>query len=66
MLRRCVSGNQLDLIQPPPTGYSVPFVKSCGIGQAILYVRPIQCDLDTTPEVEDWESAISPEVRISK
>jgi hypothetical protein len=41
-------------------------VKSCGIGQAILYVRPIQCDLDTTPEVEDWESAISPEVRISK
>ena len=66
LLRRSASGNQLALIQPPATGYSVASVKSCGIGQAILYVRPIQCDLDTTPEVEDPESEISPEVRISK
>ena len=66
LLRRGVSGNQLVLIQPPATGYSVAFVKSCGIAQAILYVRPIQCDLDTTPEVEDTGSEISPEVRISK
>lgn len=66
MLRRDGGGNQLALIQPPATGYSVTFLKSCGIGQAILYVRPIQCDLDTNPEDEETESGISLEVSINK
>ena len=63
LLRRGGSGNQLALIQPPANGYSVAFIKSCGIGQAVLYARPIQCNLDTSPEVEEPESKTSPEVR---
>ncbi len=48
LLRRGTSGgNQLTLIQPPPIGYSVQFLRtSYLIGQALLYVRPIQSDLD--------------------
>ena len=46
------SGNRLRdllLIMPPPVGYSVPFLKSCGIGQSIIYIRPIQANLDLDP-----------------
>ncbi len=48
LLRRGTSGgNQLTLIQPPPIGYSVQFLRtSYLIGQALLYVWPIQSDLD--------------------
>ncbi len=43
------SGNglrDLVLITPPPGGYSVPFLKDSGIGQSIIYIRPIQTDLN--------------------
>ena len=66
LLRRGGYGNQLTLIQPPATGYSVTFLKSYGIGQAMLYVRPIQCNLDTSPEDEETEAEISHEVSIIK
>ena len=46
-------GNSLEIIKPPAVGYSVTFLKRCGIGQAMLFVRPIQCDLDVSPEIED-------------
>lgn len=51
LLRRGPSGNELVVIPPPPRGYSVPFLRSSsGIGQAILYVRPMQCKLDVSEE----------------
>ena len=46
------SGNRLwdlILITPPPGGYSVPFLKNCGIGQSIIYIRPIQTNLELDP-----------------
>ena len=46
------SGNRLRdlvLITPPPGGYSVPFLKDSGIGQSVIYIRPIQTDLNLDP-----------------
>ena len=34
------------VITSPPGGYSVPFLKDSGIGQSIIYIRPIQTDLN--------------------
>lgn len=49
ILRRGMS-NELVLIDPPPSGYSVPFLREiAGLGQAIAFLRPIQCNLDMTP-----------------
>ena len=39
------------------------FIKSCEIGQAVLYACPIQCDLDTSTEFEEPKSNTSPEER---
>ena len=37
------------LIPLPPGGYSVSFLKNCGLSQSTIYIRSIQKDLDTTP-----------------
>ncbi|XP_028407185.1 uncharacterized protein LOC114529572 [Dendronephthya gigantea] len=38
--------SSLTVIQPPPTGYSVPFLRdSSGLGQALAYIRPLQRNL---------------------
>ena len=52
ILRSGGSPKQLVLVRPPPhSGYSVPFLRNnSGLGQALAYVRPLQRDLDTTPE----------------
>ena len=43
--------NDLMVIQPPRSGYSVPFLRdTAGLGQAIAFIRPIQIDLDMQPE----------------
>ena len=45
ILRRGMS-NELVMIDPPPNGYSVPFLRDiAGLGQAIAFLRPIQCKL---------------------
>lgn len=50
LLRSSVSPSDLEVIEPPKSGYSVAFLRDCsGLGQAIAYVRPLQRDLDTTP-----------------
>lgn len=55
ILRRGAQTNELTVIQPPRSGYSVPFLRdTAGLGQAIAFVRPIQCDLDMLP-VENIE-----------
>ena len=43
---------KLDVIWPPATGYTARFMAEIsGIGQAVCYVRPVQCDLDTRPDM---------------
>lgn len=58
------SGNRLRdliLIMPPPGGYSVPFLKCCGIGQSIIYIRPIQTNLDLDPvKLENNAESVCP------
>ena len=49
LLRSGQRVKDLVLIPSPPGGYSVSFLKNCGLGQSTIYVRPIQRDLDTTP-----------------
>ena len=49
ILRRGMS-NELVLIEPPPSGYSVTFLRdSADLGQAIAFIRPLQSNLDMTP-----------------
>ena len=44
------SNTVLTTIIPPPSGYSVTFLRdSSGLGQALAYIRPLQHDLDRTP-----------------
>ena len=53
ILRRGPSPSELTLIPPPPSGYTVKFLhNSTELGQAIAFVRPLQCNLN-------WE-AIKP------
>ena len=48
LLRSGSPCSSLVLINPPATGYSVPFLRdSAGLGQALAYIRPLQKDLDT-------------------
>ena len=43
--------NDLMVIQPPRSGYSVPFLRdTAGLGQAIAFIRPVQINLDMQPE----------------
>ena len=47
LLRSGVRPGELLLIKPPPSGYTVPFLRDgAGLGQALIYVRPIQQNLD--------------------
>ena len=50
--------NDLIVIQPPRSGYSVPFLRdTAGLGQAIAFVRPIQINLDMQPEPLDMDDS---------
>ena len=62
LLRR-VPGNNLEVIQPPSVGYSVEHLKRCGLRQSMIFVRPIQSDLDLTPEDDFLGQGSSPEVQ---
>lgn len=54
LLRSSATPRDLEVIAPPNSGYSVPFLRdSSGLGQAIAYIRPVQKDLDTTPLVQE-------------
>ena len=49
LLRTCDrNARYIDVIPPPPSGYDVTYLKSVA-GQAKIYVRPLQKDLDLTP-----------------
>lgn len=42
---------QLDVIRPPSSGYSAAFLADTGnLGQALCFIRPVQKNLDLTPE----------------
>lgn len=52
--------NKLVLLIPPPSGYSVPYLRDVsGLGQALAYVRPLQCDL----VMEECTSTITQQVK---
>ena len=53
ILRSGASNKNLVVISPPPSGYSVPFLREAsGLGQALAYIRPLQCSLNmSTPEI---------------
>lgn len=61
LLKR-LPGNNLEVLPPPAIGYSVEHLKKCGIGQSMLFIRPIQCDLDVSPET-DTDLRNTPEVK---
>lgn len=49
VLRSGARPGELLLIKPPPSGYTVPFLRDgAGLGQALIYIRPIQENLDET------------------
>ncbi|CAB4033249.1 Hypothetical predicted protein, partial [Paramuricea clavata] len=51
IMRRGLQANELMVIQPPRSGYSVPYLRdSAGLGQAIAFIRPIQTNLGMEPE----------------
>lgn len=59
LLRSGVRPGELLLIKPPSSGYTVPFLMDgAGLGQAIIYVRPIQQNLDMS-EVKQEEVSYS-------
>ena len=45
----------LDVIPPPPSGYSASYVKIVA-GQAKIYIRPLQQNLSLTTENKDTVS----------
>lgn len=52
LLRSDVSNKELVLIAPPPSGYTLPFLReSSGTGQALIYARPMQSSLPITASV---------------
>ena len=54
LLRRGASGNGLVVIRPPARGYSAKFLRdSSGLGQAMLYIRPLQMNIDISNEDTD-------------
>lgn len=57
-LMRSTSRVCLEVIHPPNSGYTTQFLseESC-IGQAIIYIRPLQKELDITPTVTVSEPA---------
>ena len=61
LLKR-LPGNNLEVLPPPAIGYSVEHLKKCGLGQSMLFIRPIQCDLDVSPET-DTDLRNTPEVK---
>lgn len=47
LLRSGVPATSLSLLSPPAGGYSVPYLRDgAGLGQALVYIRPLQNDLD--------------------
>ena len=43
LLRSGARPGELLLIKPPPSSYTVPFLRDgAGLGQALIYIRPIQ------------------------
>ena len=51
LLRRGSSGNGLVVIRPPASGYSAKYLRdSSGLGQALLYIRPLQMNIDISNE----------------
>ena len=50
ILRRGLSPSELSIIPPPNSGYTLNFLRDCaGLGQAIAYIRPVQCNLNQDP-----------------
>ena len=49
----CSYKTKMDIIWPPANGYTARFTSGIsGIGQAMCYIRPVQRDLDTLPDME--------------
>ena len=60
LLRSGSPSSSLVLIRPSAAGYSVPFLRdSAGLGQALVYIRPLQKSLEiTSVDVEDTEEEV--------
>ena len=54
LLRRGASGNGLVVIRPPASGYSAKYLRdSSGVGQSLLYIRPLLMSIDISTENTD-------------
>lgn len=51
LLRTAVGcSSSLEVIRVPPEGYSAQYLADrCGLGQAMIYVRPLQTSLSVSP-----------------
>ena len=52
------NNKELCVIPPPSGGYNAEYLKSI-VGQAKVYIRPIQKDLSTTPLNDDSDTLVS-------
>ena len=66
-LLRCGGGGggqrPLVVVPPGPAGYCIPYLKEF-FSQAVVYVRPLQANLDTNEEATQVFQAVFPEINI--
>ena len=59
ILRRGPSASELSLITPPPSGYSVTFLRDvAGLGQAVAFIRPLQANLNIDKMEETFDCEV--------
>ena len=58
-LRSGARPGELLVVKPPSTGYTVPFLRDgTSLGQALIYVRPIQQNLDMSELVNQENTSV--------
>ena len=68
LLRAIGGGSGVRPLQPIPfgsSGYSIPYLReSVCVGQAVIYIRPIQLDLNSSPIISDVSATTTPTVHV--
>ncbi|ESO88388.1 hypothetical protein LOTGIDRAFT_175885 [Lottia gigantea] len=48
-LHKAIGRTNLEIIKAPKNGYTSNFLSTCYFGQAIIYIKPLQRNIDTFP-----------------
>ena len=67
LLRTAVTArNALELIRCPPAGYNSKYLSDrCGLGQSMVYIRPLQSSLYMSPAKCGTEKVIEVQLRVA-